>query len=100
MIKYTDIHAEQTNPKLTSKEMKILQDIEKMTDEAIENQFPKNFVINIDAIILDNKASVNGIYRRIVIINAWQKMYEEAGWRIKYSCSSTYPTWDFTKINS
>lgn len=93
MIKYKDILEAEQSLELTDKEMIAMKELERLTDEAILNQFKKHNYVHISDDIIHRLISPFGYHRKFVLQNKWVKLYDDNGWIVRYSSDSNYNVW-------
>ena len=71
--------------KLGVSESHALVALEKVTDDAITEQFWKNRQVNIDDNLIEAIVRPFGTWRAEVLTTAWKKLYQEGGWIIQYN---------------
>ena len=74
MIKAQNIIEKLQNPKLGVSEYNALIALEKLTDEAITEQFWKNRQVNIDANLIEAIIHPFGTWRAEVLTTTWKKI--------------------------
>ena len=85
MIKAQDLIEKLQSSKLGVSESLALAELEKVTDDAITEQFWKNRQVNIDDNVIEAIVRPFGTWRAAVLKNTWIKLYQEGGWIIQYN---------------
>jgi 3-methyladenine DNA glycosylase AlkC len=87
MITYNEIHKKSIDPQLTVEELNTLLEMEKLTDKAIETKYVNsiNGSVSIDARVINQTYKNHPTMRQTVILTAWKKKVNEAGWEVSYA---------------
>jgi hypothetical protein len=84
MIPYKEIVSQLKDPELVQNEKDLLLDLEKLTDQEITSQFPKNRIVDIDMDLVEKILTPLNAWRKDVVTFAWIEKVKEAGWDINH----------------